>query len=72
MGFIVWTMKNPHSAHITENSTVVMRPHSRCFLRKNAHARPAAPAFASIIVMSPSVIIVRGNIHTSRLNGLAR
>ena len=44
----------------------------RCLPRNSAQVSPAAPAFASIIVIRPSVIHSRGKIQTRRLNGLAR
>ena len=72
IGFMVCTTIYAHMAYIGANTAAVIFD-SFCDLCANsAKATPHAPNFASIIVSRPSVIILRGNIHTSMLNGLAR
>ena len=69
---MVCTTIYAHMAYIGANTAAVAFD-SFCDLCANsAKVTPHAPNFASIIVSRPSVIILRGNIHTSILNGLAR
>ena len=72
IGSIVCTIIYAHKAYIGANNADVVFDSFCDLCAKSANVTPHAPNFASIIVSRPSVIILRGNIHTSILNGLAR